>query len=200
MAFRTLLGCALLCQCFVPLAHAAERVPGACPTPGTVIVTSINETYAIRGGDGLYCWVRSSTPGRPSHDFGAFSLVTEVGSMCYIAAKDQIAKLWPLEVGKVVRFSAESGNYAWTSTYTVTEKKDITVKAGTFPVYVVVYDEEQRNGPYHSIWTSYISTDVGYRVKVDYASVSGGPSRRYPHTPWEAVSIIRTDAPAQRSQ
>jgi hypothetical protein len=111
--------------------------------------------------------------------------------MCYNAAKDRIAKLWPLKVGKVVQFSAREGNYSWTSTYTVTEKKNITVKAGTFPVYVVVYDETQTNGRYHSIWTFYISTDLGYFVKVDYKSVSGGPSRRYPHTPWEAVSIIR---------
>ncbi len=200
MSIRTLLGVVVLFQCLVPPALAAERAPGACPAPGTVIVTSINETHTIKGGDGLYCWVTLSAPGRPPHDIGYFGLVTGVGSMCYNAAKDEIAKLWPLEVGKVVRFSAESGNYAWASTYTVTERKDITVPAGTFPVYVVVYDERQTNGPYHSIWTDYISTDVGYRVKLDYwYSVPGGPSRRYPHTPWEAVTITRNTAPQQRS-
>ena len=196
MSIRTLLGFVLLLQCLVPPANAAERVPGACPAAGTVIVTSINNTITFKAGDGLLCSATSSKSG----DFETFGLVTLVGSMCYVAAKEQIAGLWPLEVGKVVRFSATSEHYQWTSTYTITEKKDIAVKAGTFRVYGVVYDELQTNGPYHSIWTFYISTEVGYPVKVDYESVSGGPSRRYPHTPWEAVSIIRNDARQERSQ
>jgi hypothetical protein len=184
--------------------HAAERVPGACPAAGTVIVTSINTTYTFKDGDGLQCsgtWAKSGQSG----DFKMFGLVTLVGSGCYSAAKDQIATLWPLDVGKVVRISGSEGEYRWTGTYTVTEKKDITVKAGTFPVYVVSYDEQETSRiphriPFHGIWTFYISTEVGYFVKHDYKQVTGKPLRHYPHTPWEAVSITRPDAPAQRSE
>jgi len=147
------------------------------------------------GGDGLECSMKSSQKGA----YKIFGLVTFVNSMNYTAAKDKIAKLWPLEVGKIVRFTAIQNKYEWVATYKVTERRDITVKAGTFPVYVVVYEEEQissqttplHRGVYQSVWTFYISTDLGYSVKMDYKSISGGPSALYPHTPWEAVSIER---------
>jgi hypothetical protein len=127
-----------------------------------------------------------------------YGLVTRVGSDCYKAAKEKIAKLWPLEVGKIVQFTATTphGGYSWIGTYKVTEKKDITVKAGTFPVYVVVYEEKQISGAIpgvggnlDSVWTFYISEDLGYLVKMDYQQISGGPLPGYSYTPWEAISI-----------
>jgi hypothetical protein len=137
--------------------------------------------------------MRSSKSGA----YKTYGLVTLAGSMNYTAAKEEIAKLWPLEVGKIVQFTATRGIYSWIATYKVTEKKDITVKAGSFPVYVVVYEEQQisstiaphHTGIYHCVWTFYISEDLGYFVKMDYQSISGGPSAFYPHTPWEVISI-----------
>jgi len=185
-------GLALLC--FAPSAPAAEPVPGACPAPGTVIVTSLGTRLRFDARDGLVCSVTLSG----SHKYQSFGLVTLVDSMNYVADKDAIAKLWPLAVGKVVKFTANKGSYEWIAAYTVTEKKDIAVKAGTYSVYVVTYEETQtsakiepsHSGVYHCIWTYYISTDIGYFVKMDYQSISGGPSAYYPHMPWEAVTII----------
>lgn len=189
-------GCATL-----PTGPGVKAEPGACPAPGSVIVTSLGATLRFGAREGLVCSVTSSG----SRLFGdskyqTFGLITLVNSMNYLANKDEIAKLWPLAVGKVVKFTARKGSYEWIAAYTVTERKDITVKAGTFPVYVVTYEETQtsrkiapsHNAAYHCIWTYYISTDVGFFVKMDYESISGGPSAYYPHTPWEAVSINRS--------
>lgn len=174
-------------------AWAAEIEPGACPAPGSVIVTSIGTSLRFEGREGLVCSLTSSD----SEKYRIFGLVTLVNSMNYQANKDAIAKLWPLAVGKVVKFTARKGTYEWIAAYTVTEKKDINVTAGRFSVYVVRYEETQTSRQivashtaiHHSIWTYYISTDVGFYVKTDYQSISGGPSAYYPHTPWEAVSI-----------
>jgi len=170
-----------------------EAEPGACPAPGTEIATSLGVTLKFAAREGLVCSLTTSASDR----YQTFGLVTQVNSMNYAADKEAIATLWPLTVGKTVRFTAKRGSYEWIAAYTVTEKKDIIVKAGTFPVYVVVYEETQTSKKiapshsdiYHSVWTFYISTDVGFFVKMDYESISGGPSAYYPHTPWEAVSI-----------
>jgi hypothetical protein len=188
---RSLLALAFLWP--VAAAHAAEAVPGTCPAPGTVIVTSMGTTLRFDDRDGLVCSVTASDSGK----YQTFGLVTMVDSMNYVANKAEIAKLWPLEVGKVIKFDAKRGSYEWIAAYTVTEKKDVTVKAGAFPVYVVTYEETQisqkfapsHSGIYHCIWTYYISTDIGFFVKMDYESISGGPSAYYPHTPWEAVAV-----------
>ena len=180
---------------FTASAQAADAEPGACPAPGTVIVTSIGTTMRFEARQGLVCSVTSSGSNR----YQTFGLVTLVDSMNYQANKAAIAKLWPLAVGKVVKFTATSRGYDWIAAYTVAEQKVITVPAGTFSVYVVNYEETQtskkivasHNAIYHCIWTYYISTDVGFLVKMDYQSISGGPSAYYPHTPWEAVSINR---------
>lgn len=176
-------------------ATAADGEPGACPAAGTVIVTSLDTTLRFAPGQGLVCSVTPS--GAASYQ--TFGLVTLVNSMNYQANKAAIAGLWPLAVGKVVKFTARRGSYQWIASYTVSDQRSITVPAGTFPVFVVVYEETQtspnivasHSGIYHSIWTYYISTDVGYYVKMDYPSISGGPSAYYQHTPWEAVSITR---------
>jgi hypothetical protein len=184
---------ALALFCLAASAQAVEVEPGACPAPGTVIVTSLGTTLTFEAQEGLVCSLTSSADGR----YQTFGLVTLVNSMNYVANKDMIARLWPLVMGKRVTFNAARGSYEWIADYTVVEKKDITVKAGRFPVYVVKYEETQtslkttpsHSGIYHSIWTFYISTDLGFFVKMDYESISGGPSAYYPHTPWEAVLI-----------
>jgi hypothetical protein len=176
-----------------PLRVSAEAQPGACPAPGTQIVTSLGTTLRFISRDGLVCSLTTTASGA----YQTFGLVTLVNSMNYEADKEAIATLWPLAVGKAVAFKAKKGSYEWIAAYTVTEKRDLTVAAGTFPVYVVRYEETQtskkiapsHDALYHSVWTYYISTDVGFFVKMDYQSLSGGPSAYYPHTPWEAVSI-----------
>ncbi len=181
--------------CLTAAARAEDAEPGACPAPGTVIVTSLGTTLAFTARQGLVCSVTPSG----SDKYQTFGLVTLVNSMNYQADEAEIAKLWPLAVGKAVKFTAVRGGYRWIAAYTVTAKQDITVQAGRFSVYVVVYEETQispkvvasHSALYHSIWTYYISTDVGYYVKMEYQSISGGPSAYYQHTPWEAVSISR---------
>lgn len=184
---------ALALSCLAAPARAAPVEPGTCPPPGTVIVTSARATFTFQGRSGLVCSLTSSTDGR----YQTFGLVTLVNSMNYQADKARIAQLWPLAVGKEVKFNVVRGSYAYIADYTVLGTTDITVKAGTFRTYVVRYEETQTSariaashtGIYHSIWTFWISPEVGFFVKVDYQSISGGPSAYYPHTPWEAVSI-----------
>jgi hypothetical protein len=194
-AFIGAAGGALALPWFIASAQAADLEPGACPAPGTVIATSIGTTLRFEARQGLVCSVTSSASGK----YQTFGLVTLVDSMNYQADKAAIAGLWPLAVGKVVTFTAKRGSYEWFAAYTVAEQKIITVPAGRFSVYVVSYEETQtsqqivasHNAIYHSIWTYYISTEVGYYVKMEYQSISGGPSAYYSHTPWEAVSINR---------
>lgn len=190
--FFALLGLFLLVS--FATAHAAEPpVPGACPPKGTYMTFSEGSTITISdGADGLACPGRNR--GKPFVRYGQL-WSTDGFEFANDWIKPAIAKIWPLEVGKTAGVVQPIKDYMSSTsqlmlTWTVTAKKQVTVAAGTFDVFEVLYDAHNAGyggGMFHRQLVMDIATDLGYVVKS--APTSQSTVRK--DAPWELVSFIK---------
>jgi len=147
------------------------------PPPGTSFDTNLG-TYRIDSADGTNLLRRS--------DEAQFN-TTWVGGLVGFSTSDNIledvkrdfARLWPLEVGKTIRFDiARRAGEVWNNVITVERVETIKVPAGTFSTFVISQQERALNGSYNAAYTYWWSPALGFPVKRDVRFITGvsGPS------------------------
>ncbi len=177
----------------------------ACPAPGTEIRESDGSSFRIEKVDGLSCCGTATLngPGQPLCAYGGVLIhgVSIFRSEEYFSkAKDEVAKLWPLQVGKKVAFDwvSTGGHFAllYSERYEVTRTDTITVPAGTFQVFEVTHERKNRtqrleagvnNRAEDGIEHFYLDPASGVAVKYEYLAVLSAASDA--NHSWEAVSI-----------
>jgi hypothetical protein len=158
-----------------------------CPTPGTVIETSVGGWLQFTGQEGLRCWYRTRSGTTDSR----YALLLAGDSDWVEQGGDEIGKLWPLRVGKrqwfvARRLAPEQYYMSWYEIYTVTGRERITVPAGTFDTYVITWEEKGRfeNG-FEAKSTFWYAPEVGYFVKFRADPALGSGFRD-----WHATRIV----------
>jgi hypothetical protein len=162
-----------------------------CPTPGTVIETSLGGWFRFEEQDGFRCWYRTrngSEDSRYAALLGGDSSWIQKGSTA-------LKNLWPLRVGKRTWFTVDGvsgGGYptSWYETYTVAGRQRVRVPAGTFDTYVISWKEQGRLGnEYEADHTFWYAPELGYFVKFAAGSALGNTLED-----WVATHVQRPPA------
>ncbi len=76
-----------------------------------------------------------------------------------------LGTLYPLEVGKGVKFKRNWGGLAWQDTITVTKVERIEVPAGRFDTYVLLRESEQIGGDFGAEQLVWYAPELGWVVR-----------------------------------
>lgn len=155
-------------------ANAAAFRP---PPPGTVFDTTIG-SYRIDAAEGTNLIRKSDQPNLNTIWVGGF---LTFGSRDYAAEpiKRDLSKLWPLEVGKTVRFDVTRQDGAvWANSMKVERIENLKLPAGTYSTFVVSHQERAINGSYNASYTYWWSPALGFPIKKDVQFVSGTSAPR----------------------
>ncbi len=94
-----------------------------------------------------------------------------------------IAGLYPLAVGKGIRFTRNRGNLAWKDTIIVGGTDRITVPAGSFDTYVVWRRSRTPDDSWRAEQRNWYAPELGWMVRVEGFSSDG----RRDH--WQLVEV-----------
>ncbi len=168
-----------------------------CPPTNAVLRFSTGSSLESAGEAGQYiCRFKNVRTGKLTDVLlGAFSPAVE-------PIKGNLAKIQSLvhfQVGRSVTFESSGAgdrgfdDGAWHVTLSVEKMEQVTVPAGTFLAYVVLYDEQ--SGRAGGRWQRrywYAPQIGGYAVRYEYQAIRGRAPAKYPQ-PWTLVEY--TPAP-----
>lgn len=89
----------------------------------------------------------------------------------------EMAKLWPLAVGKSVSFDFSRPNGGvWTNNIRVERVEPVKVEAGTYSAFVVKWQERSFQGGFNATYTYWWSPALGFPIKREVEFVTGSAS------------------------
>ncbi|WP_299621393.1 hypothetical protein [Pelagibius sp.] len=91
--------------------------------------------------------------------------------------------LYPLEVGKTVKFSRVWGGQTWRDEITVSGTERIEVPAGTFDTFVLLRQSQQEGSDWRAEQRSWYAPDLGWVVRFEGFNNRGTGER------WQAVQF-----------
>jgi hypothetical protein len=161
----------------------AQTAPYKCPPAGTVTTTveGVTSTWLAPGPN--YCVVKITEKSGSERTDNWYAPTLSLPANRPQDFADQIKPwtLWPLTVGKKIngRFdgvgnSIAFGHGSWRQTITVDAYERITVKAGTFDVFVISRYEEGINNSTRRMLRAWYAPVPGVVVKGTLTE-SGGP-------------------------
>lgn len=149
-----------------------DRMQFRAPPAGTSFETSLG-VFRIDGAEGSNLVRRSDQPGLNTTWVGG--LVGYNSSDAVLdAAKREFAQLWPLSVGKTVRFEIKRADgAAWNNLLTVERAELTKVTAGTYSTFVISHRERAANGSYDAEYLYWWSPALGFPIKREARSAVG---------------------------
>jgi hypothetical protein len=171
------------------LSDAASAAPSEtafrCPAPGTVIVTTVGRTIALRDGPGMRCFGKTN---------GA-----EVATIAHMIAADdehadqlrrEIGKIWPLAVGNTTEFYVGLPGAPIVNRVTVVSKTAIDIGAGHFDTYVIEWKHFAATCGImiDDVFRYYYEPRIAAVIKFEQDSEYAG-SRMADAVAWEATEI-----------
>jgi hypothetical protein len=158
-------------------ADRSRVVPFRAPLPGTSFDTNVG-SYRIDGADGPHLFRKDDRPSYNTTWVGGFVAYAS-NDYALDARKRELAKLWPLEVGKGVQFEApRPGGGVWVHTFKVERTETVTVPAGIYAAFVVTWNQRAINNPYNSTVTFWWSPALGFPIKRHEQSATSGSAER----------------------
>ncbi len=162
-----------------------------CPPPGTQLTFSDGARIeAVAAQANHVCRFESlKTHGTFDRLLGAFAPTDP-----FIKANaDKFQSLIPLQVGRRINFQESgAGSYGadgiWFIEVSVERFERVTTAAGTFPAFVILFDERSPQFT-HGEWQYryWYSPDVSHTVKFEFLTLRGSPPPKYPKN-WELAA------------
>jgi hypothetical protein len=161
----------------------------ACPAPGTAVALSNGGRISYTQAEGPTCV--SATRGGPYRIL--YHVWSDDGAGGGRNAAEALGHLWPLEVGKRVRFAVPQpdgpSEAGWEESFEVAGTRTVTTAAGRFDTYVILHTEHGAGrAP---------ATRVLYYAPAEHLIVRkeiggrDGDSAETRFTPWEVTEITR---------
>jgi hypothetical protein len=150
------------------------------PPPFGTTFDTTRGSFRVDGAEGTTLFQKSDDPRLNAIWLGG--LHNTVASDPFVGkAGQEVARLWPLQVGKSVSFdfSRPSGG-VWTNRISVERVEPITVQAGTYSTFVIKWHEQAINGPFNATYVYWWSPALGFPIKRD-VQFSGGTAVRSPY-------------------
>jgi hypothetical protein len=146
--------------------------PFRSPPPGTSFDTTLG-TYRIDGAEGTNLLRRSDEANLNTTWVGGLVGFSSADNILE-AAKQDFSRLWPLEIGKTIRFDINRRDGGvWNNVFTVERMETVKVPAGTFSAFVISQQERAINGSYSAAYTYWWSPALGFPIKRDVRFVTG---------------------------
>ena len=148
-----------------------DSVPFACPEPGTVLEFKSGAKLVFAAAEGVYC---------PYESGGRRQLATAFGIYDRDSAKE-VARLWPLKLGKQITFLRLSGQASYRERYRVARRVSVTVRAGTFDAFLIDWSSATANATVVSAYSEsgsfWYAPALGWIVKTQHDPMGGGYAR-----------------------
>jgi len=172
----------------MPLA-AAERAlaqpqPFVAPAAGLTVVTSTGATFEIDSVDGTT--IRTLTGQQPPLAWLA-ACRPVAGNVDFDS--QEIAALWPLQSGSLLRTATWRANARWHLVIRVRGRETVTVPAGTFPTWLIEVEEAAVSNDYKALFRCWYAPSLGFTVKREHSVPVGSA----PRADYEAERIERRD-------
>lgn len=84
-----------------------------------------------------------------------------------------LASLYPLQVGKGIKFTRRKGQLVWDDDILVTATERLTVPAGTFDTFIVRRRSQLRDGEWWAVQRNWYAPSLGWSVKFEGKSSDG---------------------------
>ncbi len=146
------------------------------PLPGTTFDTS-RGSFRVDAVEGTTLIRKSDDPRLNAIWLGG--LHDTLASDPFVGKISQeMAKLWPLEIGKSISFdfSRPSGG-VWVNRVSVERTESIKVPAGTYATFLVKWQERAVNGPFNATYLYWWSPALGFPIKREVQFSAGDAVR-----------------------
>ena len=141
------------------------------PAPGTSFDTTIG-VFRIDDVDGTNL-VRRGDPQLNTTWVGGL-VGYNSGDAILETAKRGFAALWPLQMGKSVRFDIQRADgAAWHNTLTIERTELLKVPAGAYATFVIAHRERAANGSYDAEYLYWWSPALGFPIKRESRTAIG---------------------------
>lgn len=149
-----------------------DRSQFRAPPSGTSFETSLG-IFRIDGAEGTNLVRRSDQAGLDTTWVGGLVGYNSTDAILE-AAKRDFARLWPLSLGKSVRFDIRRADgAAWNNVLTVERAELTRVPAGTYSTFVIAHRERAANGSYDAEYLYWWSPALGFPIKREARSAAG---------------------------
>ncbi len=149
-----------------------DRTQFRAPPPGTNFETSLG-LFRIDGAEGPHLVRRGDQPGLNTTWVGGLVGYNSTDPIIE-AAKREFARLWPLAVGKTVRFDIRRADgAAWNNLLTVERSELTKVQAGIYSTFVIAHRERAANGSFDAEYLYWWSPALGFAIKREARSAAG---------------------------
>jgi hypothetical protein len=167
----------------IPPGSSASRTAGAtppvmvsgpvahkCPQPGTVVRNSLGGLNHFReaDADGMTCRFTAAN-GQDHWRWGGFFSVGQLQK----ERGGELARLWPLEVGKSIDVVWSEQGRRWDYTYTVLRREPLNVGGTTFDTFVVEHRDSSHGDAYLAYTRFWYAPVVGAYIKYEFQLVNG---------------------------
>jgi len=152
-------------------AVASEMLPANFfpPVPGTVIVwkgvkngEKFNEEHLVGKNSGLLARWKSG-----DKHFERYGLITFGSPKTFDTSS--VDPVWPLKIGNSVSYSRKKGNRKWNDSIKVLGTETITVGAGTFDTFILLFKSKRDNNKWYGQFKAWYAPNVGWAVKREYS-------------------------------
>lgn len=149
-----------------------DRVQFRAPPPGTSFETSLG-TFRIDGNEGTNLVRRGDQPGLNTTWVGGLVGYNSTDAVL-AAAKREFAALWPLSVGKTVRFDIRRADgAAWNNVLTVERAELTRLPSGVYSTFIISHRERAANGSFDAEYLYWWSPALGFPIKREARSAAG---------------------------
>lgn len=142
------------------------------PPPGTSFDTTLG-VFRIDGTDGTNLVRRGDQAALNTTWVGGL-VGYGSGDAVLDSAKRGFGQIWPLQLGKSVRFDIQRADgAAWHNTLTVERTELLKVPAGSYATFVIAHRERAANGSYDAEYLYWWSPALGFAIKRESRTALG---------------------------
>ena len=154
--------------------------------PGTRVIwvnkdTSVNYSITVKPSDGEP--IRWET--EIGEDGEGFFFCLYCADKPYVV--DKYSEIWPLEVGKEVKFNRRYQRGRWGNRVTVTGTETLSLPFGDVDTYVIDWYSFQRGGGWNGSATIWYAPSIGWVVRYEYSDTEDKEERH------EVVEVVPPD-------